>query len=457
MFVILPFSQAAHSQHGNGIAGPAQPFPAYSEYLSRFHGDVAHSAADAFKRQQFYETTVARAEKQNSKPDRLWTAAVNGHWDKSPAELQALMGFVHTPSRQVLSASLGEGIRQEGMRGGLDVADLPMEHNWTQLMTTKPERIRNQNCGNCWAQATSAMLEAHIEIHMGDDKHVKTEEVTHCSSNPYKCGGSGGCEGSTPELALAHVLDNGLVGLELPEDALGAGATGAWKCPTNVMETVKMNEAAPHEALSGVRFAAADSPAKMFGLIGWERLPENRHEPLMRALVQRGPVAVAVSTDWEDSLTTYGSGIYNGCSKDTIITHSVLAVGYGQSASTEGKVVKYWRLQNSWGAGFGEDGHFRLLRTDSSTEYCGTNKDPTVGVGCEGGPQSVTVCGMCGILYDSVVPHFEAKTALSKNMLAMREARTNSLVKVSRHEITRKSPIRREPAGHRFSRLQGLP
>jgi len=29
------------------------------------------------------------------------------------------------------------------------------------------------------------------------------------------------------------------------------------------------------------------------------------------------------------------------------------------------------------------------------------------GVACKGGPSEVTVCGSCGVLYDSVVPEFE--------------------------------------------------
>merc|ERR1719393_775056 len=120
-------------------------------------------------------------------------------------------------------------------------------------------------------------------------------------------------------------------------------------------------------------------------MTGWEMLPKNQLEPLMRALVERGPVAVSVAaTEWN----SYESGIF---------------VAYGKDASSN---TKYWTIQNSWGNDWGENGHIRLLRHDSSDAYCGTDDKPEVGTACKGETDPVPVCGMCGVLFDSVVPHF---------------------------------------------------
>jgi len=106
---------------------------------------------------------------------------------------------------------------------------------------------------------------------------------------------------------------------------------------------------------------------------------------------------VSVAADkWFD----YDSGIFNGCGADAVIDHAVTAIGYG---SENGE--KYWMIQNSWGAEWGEEGHIRLQRHDED-DNCGMNNDPQKGVACQGETDAVPVCGMCGVLFDSVMPHF---------------------------------------------------
>lgn len=97
----------------------------------------------------------------------------------------------------------------------------------------------------------------------------------------------------------------------------------------------------------------------------------------------------------------YESGIFDGCGKDAIIDHAVTAMGYGEENGN-----KFWLIQNSWGDDWGEAGHIRLHRHDAD-EYCGMNTKPELGVACKGDTDPVPVCGMCGVLFDSVVPHFQ--------------------------------------------------
>merc|ERR1740130_1774791 len=127
----------------------------------------------------------------------------------------------------------------------------------------------------------------------------------------------------------------------------------------------------------------------------------NEYLPLLWAIAQTGPIAVSVGTEgW----LPYATGIFNGCSPDSIINHAVVAIGYGQDAYG----TKFWQLQNSWSPGWGEQGTMRLLRRDTDQSECGVDRKPELGVACKvpPGPSQVRVCGMCGVLYDSVAVHF---------------------------------------------------
>jgi cathepsin L len=196
-----------------------------------------------------------------------------------------------------------------------------------------------------------------------------------CIPNPEECGGQGGCRGATLELAMDWVLKNGC----------------------------KQEHEEPYQAQDGTCMktvlATSVSTGQALGMVGWEKLQENAYEPLLLAL-QDGPVGVSVAAgDW----FSYSHGIFNGCWKDTIIDHAVAMVAYGAENG-----VKYWKIQNSWGPHWGESGYMRLVRKeDDGTNYCGIDAKPELGTGCKGGPSQVTVCGMCGILYDSVIPHFK--------------------------------------------------
>jgi len=264
-----------------------------------------------------------------------------------------------------------------------DTEELPKEKLWADLGASR--HVRDQgDCGSCWAIASATVLEAHAEIY-GHPRTFSAQQIVECTPNPRSCGGNGGCGGATAELAMDWVLKNG-ISEEADIPYTGRDA----KCPSAV-------DVNPGMAMAQV-FGAPGNGAASFGMTGWETLPKNSYEPLARALAQKGPVAVSVAAD---SWFNYESGIFNGCGKDNIIDHSVTAIGYGEEDGT-----KYWVIQNSWGADWGEAGHIRLERHPEG-QYCGMNNDPQKGVACQGENDPVPVCGMCGILFDSVVPHFK--------------------------------------------------
>lgn len=116
----------------------------------------------------------------------------------------------------------------------------------------------------------------------------------------------------------------------------------------------------------------------------------------MEAVAFSGPISVVVDgSTWG----SYRGGVFDGCSDDPDLNHAVQLVGYGQDQRT---MELYWLIRNSWGTSWGENGYMRLKRDPFPN--CGTDNKPQEGTGCKGGPHYVTVCGTCGILYDTSYP-----------------------------------------------------
>merc|ERR1719401_2331031 len=107
------------------------------------------------------------------------------------------------------------------------------------------------------------------------------------------------------------------------------------------------------------------------GMMGWAKMPENKEQPILHALVEHGPLAVAVAagSDWN----AYHAGILTpmGCDTNHVISHAVVLFGYGKAHSRSHGEVKYWQIKNSWGNSWGEGGNLRLQRLDEEEKECG--------------------------------------------------------------------------------------
>jgi C1A family cysteine protease len=86
----------------------------------------------------------------------------------------------------------------------------------------------------------------------------------------------------------------------------------------------------------------------------------NHNETNILAMLQHGPMSISVNAG---PFNGYHSGIIN-CSGSGI-DHAVTLVGYGTDKSDAahkqyGGDTKYWKIKNSWGPAFGEEGYVRL-------------------------------------------------------------------------------------------------
>jgi cathepsin L len=291
---------------------------------------------------------------------------------------------------------------------------MPDTLSWAFLNASK-RHYDQGGCGSCWAIASAVLLEAHSEIHSAEGKSrtFSAQELVSCVPNPKHCGGTGGCEGATIELAMDWVIKHGLADdVAVPymgqdgECLADKQPEGASLLQIREHASTRSSTMPLEETIGGA--VASSMPGSKFGMKSWERLPENEYPALLRAL-QDGPVGISVAgSNWFD----YSSGIFDSCTKDTIIDHAVVLIGYGKEDGGDG----YWLIKNSWGPEWGENGLMRLMRRNGEEEgkWCGVDRQPQLGSGCDGGPSEVKVCGTCGILYDTVVPHWTGSAEKAK-------------------------------------------
>ena len=76
----------------------------------------------------------------------------------------------------------------------------------------------------------------------------------------------------------------------------------------------------------------------------------------MKHLDQIGPLSCGTAVP-RKLFRNYTGGIFHDKTRDMLITHAVSIVGYGVEDG-----VKFWKVRNSWGEHWGEDGFFRIVR-----------------------------------------------------------------------------------------------
>jgi cathepsin L len=338
--------------------------PSYEDFLMQHgHRTDEVDAASNEMRKHLYHTRTADVAAHNAQR-RSWKARVNKFADFTNEELTAMLGYKR--GARSLTGPTSSFLELEVTTNTSAMPTVAAEIDWRPKLSSAKFFRDQGSCGSCWAVAATGALEMQAEMKTGKAVMLSYQQLVDCVPNPQHCGGTGGCEGATAELAFDYVQQRGLG----RDDDWASGTA----CDTAVAKTATLATS------------------------GWKRLPTNKGEPLMRAITQT-PVVVSVDgTNWFG----YDSGVFDGCEKDSVVNHAVLAVGYGKEAGDSGK--SYWLIRNSWGEDWGDHGHIKILRHARDGQYCGIDNNPKEGVGCDGGPAELPVCGMCGILSDSSHP-----------------------------------------------------
>jgi cathepsin L len=353
---------------------PLDQLAAYSAFRLQYRAgeDATEDHVDYATRASLFQARSEDVAAHNARPGVSWRKAVNRFSDHTDAELRGMLGYKRKGHLKAPTGGSGSFLEVRPSKRAWSNVSV----DWRGKLNSSQNFLRDQGgCGSCWAVAAVGALEMHAEAEHGATERLSFEELVDCVPNPKHCGGDGGCKGATAELAFQYVQEHGL---SAADSYKGYMSGGDGKCRASQTSSEKTTRAT-----------------------GWERLPENKLDDLLEAVANRGPAVVSVdASGW----SSYGGGVFDECEKDATVNHAVVVVGFG---SDEASGKDFWLIRNSWGPGWGEDGYIRLQRHASDkgdAGHCGTDRSPQEGVGCQGGPKELPVCGMCGVLSDSSLP-----------------------------------------------------
>jgi len=220
---------------------------------------------------------------------------------------------------------------------------LPTNFDWTTKGAVTP--IKNQQqCGSCWAFSTVGNLEGVWFLAGHKLTSLSEQQEVSCSTTDY------GCSGGWPFWALTDMLAapyNGQIDTEAGYPyTSGGGDNGVCS------------------------FETTDVGAKIKSYKSYctESTAPCQETAMQQLLVTYGPLSVCLDAT---PMQYYQGGIDNPADCDpNAIDHCVTMVGYG----VEGGVA-FWKIKNSWGTDWGENGYYRLIRGIGA---CGINKVITI-------------------------------------------------------------------------------
>eukprot|EP00483_Globobulimina_turgida_P000685 UN00685 len=205
--------------------------------------------------------------------------------------------------------------------------DAPDSVDWTTKGVVTPVKDQGQ-CGSCWAFSTTGSLECDYAIKTGTLNSLSEQQLVDCAPITDGCMG---CNGGQMDGAFKYVQKNG--GLCSESEYSYTAKNGQCK--------------------------ASSCGTKYNALTGYTDVQSDSSDALMNA-VAAGCVSVAIEAD-QTAFQHYSSGVLTGTC-GTNLDHGVLVVGYGTSGSND-----YWKVKNSWGASWGDQGYIDICRN------CGKN------------------------------------------------------------------------------------
>lgn len=305
----------------------------FTNFMEQF--DKTYSHDSFWTRYNVFKANVDHINHVNSQ-NLSYTLGVNQFADLTAEEWQATyLGYNNIERDFARSANAPE--TSAGLLGATYLGD---EVDWVTKGAVTPVKDQGQ-CGSCWSFSATGSMEGALQIASGKLVSLSEQQLVDCAGS----FGNMGCNGGLMDYAFEYVIKNGLT----TEDSYSyTGRDGSCQ---------------------------ASSKKSAIQLSGYSDVKQGDEDALLQA-VAMGPVSVAIEAD-KSAFQLYKGGVLDSpfCGKQ--LDHGVLAVGYGTDSASG---LDFWKVKNSWGGSWGEEGYIRMVR---GKNMCGIASQPSYPTGAK--------------------------------------------------------------------------
>jgi C1A family cysteine protease len=214
-----------------------------------------------------------------------------------------------------------------------DGGDVPDSFDWTNLHGKNyltPARSQ-KNCGSCTIFAAIGAFESRIKTYY-NQPHLSDSVTNLSEQDVLSCTITYGCNGVYFKDAISQLFDTHIGQKGIVSEAIFPYKGYITSCPADLDRTNGWSKRGPARLIDNYELSV---------------------EQIKQQIMNQGPIAAAMNV--HSDFYYYNSGIYENPAGDFLGAHAIVILGFGEENGKE-----YWRIKNSYGNDWGEDGFGKI-------------------------------------------------------------------------------------------------